>query len=247
MIALRGTAKRTTHRGAALGDERHLRVRSARSKPCRAPRRVRLLHRSGALGSRRGVSSISKRAVGDHRASTLHSTEPLDRAATRGERRERSRHRRERLLQRATRRTCQDLARRGGEGRGDGRNDEGPSERVALTGRIHCTIWERATGIEPATFSLGTSQEQPVVSTGYGALDLRGTFGTARALLAALAQGEQPNALAIELADRVLEEEAVRLALEVRNGGPHVWRRAIELAGVVLAAERAAMAVAEDS
>ncbi len=106
---------------------------------------------------------------------------------------------------------------------------------------------ERATGIEPATFSLGTSQEQPEISTGYGALDLRGTFGTARALLAALAQGEQPDALANELADRVLAEEAVRLALKVRNGGPHVWRRAIELAGVVLAAERAAMAVAKDS
>ncbi len=106
---------------------------------------------------------------------------------------------------------------------------------------------ERATGIEPATFSLGTSQEQPVISTGYGALDLRGTFGTARALLAALAQGEQPDALANELADCVLGEEAVRLAIEVRNGGPHVWRRAIELAGVVLAAERATMAVAKDS
>lgn len=41
------------------------------------------------------------------------------------------------------------------------------------------------------------------------------------------------NALA--LADAVLDDERVRLALEVREGGPHSVRRAIELAALVLA------------
>ena len=38
------------------------------------------------------------------------------------------------------------------------------------------------------------------------------------------------------LADAVLDVEVVRLALEVRAGGPHAVRRAVELAAMVLAA-----------
>ena len=48
-----------------------------------------------------------------------------------------------------------------------------------------------------------------------------------------LTQISAANALA--LADAVLADERVRLALEVREGGPHAVRRAIELAALVLA------------
>jgi hypothetical protein len=39
----------------------------------------------------------------------------------------------------------------------------------------------------------------------------------------------------IALADAVLADERVTLAREVREGGPHAGRRAIELAALVLA------------
>lgn len=51
----------------------------------------------------------------------------------------------------------------------------------------------------------------------------------------AVAQGESPDALAAA----VLDDELVTLALAVAAGGEHRWRRAIELAGALLAIERA--------
>ena len=51
--------------------------------------------------------------------------------------------------------------------------------------------------------------------------------------------GEAPDELADELAAAVLDDDLVRLALAVAAGGDHRWRRAIELAGAVLAVERA--------
>ena len=55
--------------------------------------------------------------------------------------------------------------------------------------------------------------------------------------LVAIAQGASPDELADELAAAVLDDELVRLALAVAAGGDHRWRRAIELAGAVLALE----------
>ncbi len=60
----------------------------------------------------------------------------------------------------------------------------------------------------------------------------------ARAVLEAVAKGEDPEALGNELVAAVLGLEVVLLALAAREEGPHRWRRAIELAGVILAAER---------
>lgn len=65
------------------------------------------------------------------------------------------------------------------------------------------------------------------------------TQSIAQALLEALNRGEQPDDLADQLADAVLDNDLTRIALEVRDGGPHAWRRAIELAALVLAAGRA--------
>ena len=64
-------------------------------------------------------------------------------------------------------------------------------------------------------------------------------YGKARAFLAAVAQGEAPDELADELAAAVLDDDLVRLALAVAAAGEHRWRRAIELAGAILATERA--------
>lgn len=61
----------------------------------------------------------------------------------------------------------------------------------------------------------------------------------AKALLEAVAKGEDAEKLADELTAAVLGQEVVLLALAVREGGIHRWRRAIELAGVILAADRA--------
>ncbi len=68
-------------------------------------------------------------------------------------------------------------------------------------------------------------------------------YAKARAFLVALAGGEAPDELADELAAAVLDDDLVRLALAVAAGGEHRWRRAIELAGAILAAERAGMGV----
>ena len=58
----------------------------------------------------------------------------------------------------------------------------------------------------------------------------------ARRFLSAVASGETlTREMLCELADVVLESEVVRLAREVREGGEHAVRRAIELAAVVLA------------
>ena len=105
-------------------------------------------------------------------------------------------------------------------------------------GLITALSFERATGIEPATFSLGSARQIPVESTGYGPRDRRVTFA-ARAVLEAIAKGEDAEALADEMVAAVLGQEVVLLALAAREEGPHRWRRVIELAGVILAAERA--------
>jgi len=60
----------------------------------------------------------------------------------------------------------------------------------------------------------------------------------ARAVLEAVAKGEDAEALADEMVAAVLGQESVQLALAVRSGGAHRWRRVIELAGTILAADR---------
>lgn len=57
----------------------------------------------------------------------------------------------------------------------------------------------------------------------------------ARRVVAAVAGGAIPPELLAELADVVLDAEPVRLALEVRAGGPHALRRALELAALIAA------------
>ena len=71
-------------------------------------------------------------------------------------------------------------------------------------------------------------------------------YAKARAFLAAIAQGEASDELADELAAAVLDDDLVRLALAVAAGGDHRWRRAIELAGAILATERAGMGAGVD-
>ena len=44
--------------------------------------------------------------------------------------------------------------------------------------------------------------------------------------------------LAVELAEAVLGHEAIQAALAVAAGGEFKWRRAVELAGLVLAQQR---------
>ncbi|MBI5514013.1 MAG: hypothetical protein HY909_09615 [Deltaproteobacteria bacterium] len=70
-------------------------------------------------------------------------------------------------------------------------------------------------------------------------------YAKARAFLAAVAQGEAPDPLAEELAAAVLDDDLVRLALAVAAEGEHRWRRAIELAGALVAAEHAESAAEE--
>ncbi|MEI8255158.1 MAG: hypothetical protein WCJ30_05740 [Deltaproteobacteria bacterium] len=50
----------------------------------------------------------------------------------------------------------------------------------------------------------------------------------------AIARGETPDELLDAMVGAVLGEERVRLALEVKAGGEFRWRRAIELAGVIM-------------
>ena len=57
--------------------------------------------------------------------------------------------------------------------------------------------------------------------------------GIAAAFLAAVAKGETPDDLLESMVDSVLGRTDVRLALAVREGGPHAWRGAIELAGII--------------
>lgn len=77
----------------------------------------------------------------------------------------------------------------------------------------------------------------PVESTGYGPRDRRVTFA-ARAVLEAVAKGENAESLADELVAAVLGRELVLLALAAREGGLHRWRRVVEFAGVILPSER---------
>ena len=86
---------------------------------------------------------------------------------------------------------------------------------------------------------LGKRNVSDVSSDGWRPNGLGVAYAKARALLVAVAQGESPDELADELAAAVLDDELVRLALAVAAGGGHRWRRAIELAGAILATERA--------
>ena len=62
---------------------------------------------------------------------------------------------------------------------------------------------------------------------------------TVRDVVEAIAKGEDAEALADEMVAAVLGQEVVLLAFAAREQGPHRWRRVIELARVILAAERA--------
>lgn len=58
----------------------------------------------------------------------------------------------------------------------------------------------------------------------------------ARAFLGAVLSGRPvPTQLIHQLTEAVLDRDEVRLALEVREGGPHAVRRAIELAALLVA------------
>lgn len=57
----------------------------------------------------------------------------------------------------------------------------------------------------------------------------------AKRVIETLASGDTHRDAIEGLADAVLNDERVRLALEVREGGPHAVRRAIELAALILA------------
>ena len=54
--------------------------------------------------------------------------------------------------------------------------------------------------------------------------------------LEAIAKGETPDDLLDAMVAAVLDEGVVKLAAEVRAGGQHRWRRAIELAGELVRA-----------
>lgn len=57
----------------------------------------------------------------------------------------------------------------------------------------------------------------------------------ARAVLAVAGSSDAiPAELAVALADSVLEQAQIRMAEEVRSGGEHAARRAIELATLIL-------------
>ncbi len=63
----------------------------------------------------------------------------------------------------------------------------------------------------------------------------------ARRLLGLVAASDQgAHAVAQGLAQAILQDPAVRLALQVLDGGPHAFRMAIELAGLVLGGREAA-------
>jgi hypothetical protein len=62
----------------------------------------------------------------------------------------------------------------------------------------------------------------------------RDSRALADVFLRACAVGAPCGELAVVLADTVLSHEVVRLAEEVRRGGPHAVTRAIELAEAIL-------------
>jgi len=109
-------------------------------------------------------------------------------------------------------------------------------------------------GLEPATNRLtarspGESSREVVAVLGNagatGAAAAEDAVERARAVIAAIANGAVGSDLLAALADAVLDVDAVRLALEVRAGGPHALRRAIELAALVLASAAKAESGAE--
>lgn len=101
---------------------------------------------------------------------------------------------------------------------------------------------KRARRIELPTFSLGSATVTRETNGVFAPRDLHGTVASARAFLAALAGGQPADELAVALADAVLDNDLIRLALDVRAGGPHGFAKAVQLAGAVLTAERAGTA-----
>ena len=92
-----------------------------------------------------------------------------------------------------------------------------------------------ARGFEPLTIGSGERRKSQR-SHGFTA-DRGPSAATARRLLGAVARGAPITEDDLrELADGVLAtaDESIRLALELREGGPHRVRRAIELAALIL-------------
>ena len=91
-------------------------------------------------------------------------------------------------------------------------------------------------GIEPGTFRLGsvTRAEQTRPLTAFWG-NAGATLEAAQRLIVAVASGTIDGDVLRTLADAVLNDERVRLAREVTEGGPHATRRAIELAALILA------------
>jgi hypothetical protein len=123
----------------------------------------------------------------------------------------------------------------GGGGKGGGKlplNEKRPVGGSLATGRDSLRFFGAGDRDRTGDVQLGKRQV-PIISTGYGPRDRHVTFA-ARAVLEAVAKGEDPEALGNELVAAVLGLEVVLLALAAREEGPHRWRRAIELAGVIL-------------
>ena len=126
---------------------------------------------------------------------------------------------------------------------GDDINENGPGGRsprpVFTSGSPACArgdLWAPRAGLEPATIRLtvaGHRESSQEVAPLWGN---RGATQIAQRVIAAVSSGAVEPELLAQLADAVLDVDAVRLALEVRAGGVHAVRRAIELAAIVLAA-----------
>jgi hypothetical protein len=90
-------------------------------------------------------------------------------------------------------------------------------------------------GLEPTTIRL-TAPSHRESSRGVARLwGNHGATAIAQRVIAAVSSGAVACELLGELADAVLDVDEVRLAVEVRAGGPHAVRRALELAALLLA------------
>jgi len=107
-----------------------------------------------------------------------------------------------------------------------------PVSLPRLTGLNHCTFFERATGIEPATFSLGSGAETPVGTVENARVGpMLGVTGSAGGALEALANLARETLTAVDegrpAADLV---RALALAtLATLPPGASLWLRAAEL------------------
>ena len=134
----------------------------------------------------------------------------------------------------------------GGPGTGEGRL---PRVAKAASESNDASSWNRwmgRAGLEPATVGLKArcgpeSRREVSTSPGQrlGNREADGAGELARAVLLALGAGTPARAHIDALVEIVLASapEAVRLALAVREGGPHAPRRAIELAALVVAGD----------